>query len=144
MASHKTISGFDITVGAGGIRFARKRTPSKFIIKLPIDTKEAMADRQLFRAIGSSYHAIKCPSVPCDFYAEFMRRIKEKGEDVSKEKSLEWARHFSAGDVFQAADWEHRQILLDVMITGSGSGTEPHVTRTDITRLCARLSEIGV
>lgn len=72
-------------------------------------------------------------SVQRDFYAEFMRRLKEKGEDTSHGRAETWAERFKRGDEFQFSDREHRQILLDVMASKSlGGGTAGFLDDDDI------------
>ena len=92
------------------------------------ETKSAELTRMEFRHI---YGGDAC--VQRDFYAEFMRRLKEKGEDTSHGRAETWAERFKRGDEFQFSDREHRQILLDIMASKSlGGGTAGHLDEDDI------------
>jgi hypothetical protein len=100
------------------------------------ETKKASEERAEFRRIYGGD-----ANVQRDFYAEFMRRLKERGEDTAHGRSEEWALRFKRGDEFQFVDREHRQILLDIMSEGLGDGTAGHLDKEDVKRFCERYAE---
>jgi len=107
-----------------------------------VEEKES-EERAKFRRMGCGLKEygkggpLPHPSVQCDFFAEFMRR---RFPEVKDESYIhEWAERFRRGDMFQHADSESRQILLEIMLEGPGDGTAPHIDKKDVQTFCKRL-----
>jgi len=93
-------------------------------------------ERMKWRMIGCGVDKpLKPQTIQCDFFAEFMRR---RFPHANETYALEWARRFARGEEFHFSDEKSRQVLLDIMVHGTGGGNMPHLNKKDINYLCER------
>jgi len=89
-------------------------------------------ERMKWRMVGCS-STLQPATMQCDFFAEFMRR---RFPNADEGYAHEWAQRFARGEQFHYADSESKEVLLDIMLKGTGGGNAPHIRREDVEKLC--------
>lgn len=96
--------------------------------------------RAKFRQIGCVDGALQPNTIQCDFYAEFMRRsgLGQHYREIEESYAKEWAQRFATGSQFQASDQDNQELLLDIMVEGTGEGNRPHIDKEVIKKWCKK------